>query len=139
MNAILLKPLFILRRNRSTHHSFANTIVTRENKWKASYTTFCSQRATRLRLHPRDQGQGKNERFFASQKLSQVERDSVLNKLLKGEIAHGGDSGVPHFASWKKMDDKDAISKTFEFTNFSEAWGFMSRVALVAEKASKMG
>ena len=29
---------------------------------------------------------------------------------------------------------RDAITKTFEFKNFVEAWGWMSRVALVAEK-----
>lgn len=30
--------------------------------------------------------------------------------------------------------ERDAISKTFEFHNFSEAWAFMTRVALEAEK-----
>jgi 4a-hydroxytetrahydrobiopterin dehydratase len=30
--------------------------------------------------------------------------------------------------------DSDAIRKTFKFKNFSEAWAFMSRVALLAEK-----
>jgi 4a-hydroxytetrahydrobiopterin dehydratase len=28
----------------------------------------------------------------------------------------------------------DALERTFEFTNFSEAWAFMSRVALLAEQ-----
>lgn len=32
------------------------------------------------------------------------------------------------------MPDKDAIEKTFNFKDFSGAWGFMSRSALTAEK-----
>ena len=33
---------------------------------------------------------------------------------------------------WQEKDDK--LIRTFEFSNFVEAFGFMSRVALVAEK-----
>lgn len=29
---------------------------------------------------------------------------------------------------------RDAITKSFEFTDFNQAWGFMSRTALLAEK-----
>ncbi len=36
---------------------------------------------------------------------------------------------------WAEVDGRDAISKTFQFADFNEAFGFMSRVALVAEKA----
>ena len=35
---------------------------------------------------------------------------------------------------WVEVEDRDAIRKTFHFSNFSEAWGFMSQVALAAEK-----
>jgi 4a-hydroxytetrahydrobiopterin dehydratase len=35
---------------------------------------------------------------------------------------------------WVQVDDRDAIRKSFHFGNFSEAWGFASRVALLAEK-----
>src|SRR5205814_9882763 len=35
---------------------------------------------------------------------------------------------------WVEVDDRDAIRKTYHFENFSEAWGFMSRMALLAEK-----
>ncbi len=31
-------------------------------------------------------------------------------------------------------DEQNALTKTFQFKTFSEAWAFMSRVALVAEK-----
>ena len=32
------------------------------------------------------------------------------------------------------MDGRDAITKTFTFKNFNEAFGWMSRVAMAAEK-----
>src|SRR6516162_5531060 len=35
---------------------------------------------------------------------------------------------------WVEVEDRDAIRKSYHFGNFSEAWGFMSRMALLAEK-----
>ncbi len=35
---------------------------------------------------------------------------------------------------WSEVPGRDAIAKTFTFRNFSEAFGFMTRAALVAEK-----
>ena len=35
---------------------------------------------------------------------------------------------------WAEDGDNDAISRTFIFTDFNEAFGFMTRAALVAEK-----
>lgn len=35
---------------------------------------------------------------------------------------------------WRAVPGRDAIRKIMEFRSFSEAWGFMSRVALAAEK-----
>ena len=35
---------------------------------------------------------------------------------------------------WRSVAGRDAITKTFQFNNFSEAWAFMSQVALYAEK-----
>ena len=37
-------------------------------------------------------------------------------------------------AGWSMVDARDAITKEFVFANFIEAFGFMSRAALVAEK-----
>ena len=34
---------------------------------------------------------------------------------------------------WKLVEGRDAITRTFRFKDFSEAWGFMARVALLAE------
>jgi len=35
---------------------------------------------------------------------------------------------------WSEVKDRDAITKRFVFKDFNEAFGFMARVALVAEK-----
>ena len=37
---------------------------------------------------------------------------------------------LPH---WALVSGKDAIARTFKFADFSAAWGFMARVALLAE------
>ncbi|HTK85625.1 MAG TPA: 4a-hydroxytetrahydrobiopterin dehydratase [Patescibacteria group bacterium] len=37
-------------------------------------------------------------------------------------------------AGWSRVPNRSAISKTFQFKSFSQAWAFMSRVALLAEK-----
>ena len=34
---------------------------------------------------------------------------------------------------WAVVPDRDAIRRAFKFVDFSAAWGFMSRVALLAE------
>ncbi len=36
---------------------------------------------------------------------------------------------------WTKTKGRDAIAKTFLFKDFNEAFGFMTRVALAADKA----
>ncbi|WP_284124644.1 4a-hydroxytetrahydrobiopterin dehydratase [Parerythrobacter aestuarii] len=51
-------------------------------------------------------------------KLTEEERTSWLAALKGWELAEG----------------KDAIFRSFAFKDFSEAWGFMNRVALLAEK-----
>ena len=43
-------------------------------------------------------------------------------------------SALAGLAGWKEVSGRDAIAKTFIFKDFNEAFGFMSRVALVAEK-----
>ena len=41
----------------------------------------------------------------------------------------------PLFASgWEMVEDRDAICKTFVFADFVEAFGWMARVAIWAEK-----
>ncbi len=52
--------------------------------------------------------------------LSQDDRNAQLPAL--------GETG------WGAVPDRDAIRKVWKFKSFIEAWGFMSRAALVAEK-----
>jgi 4a-hydroxytetrahydrobiopterin dehydratase len=35
---------------------------------------------------------------------------------------------------WAVAPNRDALQRAFKFADFSEAWGFMTRVALLAEK-----
>jgi 4a-hydroxytetrahydrobiopterin dehydratase len=35
---------------------------------------------------------------------------------------------------WAEVEDRDAIRKSYHFGDFSEAWGFLARIALLAEK-----
>ena len=35
---------------------------------------------------------------------------------------------------WSDVTDRDAITKKYEFKDFSQAFGFMTRAALIAEK-----
>ena len=43
-------------------------------------------------------------------------------------------AALAKLASWSEVKDRDAISKKFVFKDFNEAFGFMARAALVAEK-----
>ena len=52
-------------------------------------------------------------------------------KKLEGAARATALKGLPE---WKETGGRDAISRKFEFADFNEAFGFMSRVALLAEK-----
>ena len=43
-------------------------------------------------------------------------------------------SQVQALPGWAEVPGRDAIARTFTFKDFNEAFGFMARVALVAEK-----
>ncbi len=42
--------------------------------------------------------------------------------------------GLADLPGWSEVENRDAIQKSFQFKDFNQAWGFMSRVALAAEK-----
>ena len=52
------------------------------------------------------------------QKLSPEDRASALSEL----------------SDWEELDGRDAIRRKFVFTDFNEAWGFISRIAMEAER-----
>ena len=43
-------------------------------------------------------------------------------------------AALAELAGWQEVAGRDAIHKSFRFKSFSQAWGFMNRVALAAEK-----
>jgi 4a-hydroxytetrahydrobiopterin dehydratase len=43
-------------------------------------------------------------------------------------------TALARLSGWSEVPGRDAIQKTFKFKDFSEAFGFMARVALVAER-----
>jgi 4a-hydroxytetrahydrobiopterin dehydratase len=44
-------------------------------------------------------------------------------------------SALKGLSGWQEAAGRDAIARTFTFKDFSEAFGFMARAALVAEKS----
>jgi len=43
-------------------------------------------------------------------------------------------TALQELSGWSDVAGRDAIARTFSFKDFNEAFGFMSRVALIAEK-----
>ena len=48
--------------------------------------------------------------------------------------AEGRKSALEGLKGWTEVPGREAIARTFVFKDFNEAFGFMSRAALVAEK-----
>jgi 4a-hydroxytetrahydrobiopterin dehydratase len=46
-------------------------------------------------------------------------------------------AALAQLAGWSEADGRDAIHKTFRFKNFSQAFAFMTQVALMAEKMGR--
>ena len=55
----------------------------------------------------------------------------MVEKLSKAERAEA----LAGLAGWADVPNRDAITSTFTFRDFNEAFGFMTRAALVAEKS----
>jgi len=43
-------------------------------------------------------------------------------------------AAIAELAGWSLVDGRDALTRTFTFADFSAAFGFMTRVAMAAEK-----
>jgi 4a-hydroxytetrahydrobiopterin dehydratase len=43
-------------------------------------------------------------------------------------------AALEELSAWTALDDRDAIFRRFKFKNFNEAFAFMTRVALKAER-----
>jgi 4a-hydroxytetrahydrobiopterin dehydratase len=54
-----------------------------------------------------------------------------MAQLLTGEARATALAKLP---GWSELKDRDAIARKFAFKDFSEAFGFMTRAAMVAEQ-----
>jgi 4a-hydroxytetrahydrobiopterin dehydratase len=54
-----------------------------------------------------------------------------MAQKLGAEARKAALAGLP---GWSEVSGRDAIARKFTFSNFNHAFGFMTRVALVAEK-----
>ena len=43
-------------------------------------------------------------------------------------------AAMSELSGWNEVDGRDAIRKEFKFKSFVEAWGWMSQMAIIAEK-----
>src|SRR5260370_21652314 len=57
--------------------------------------------------------------------------EAIMAERLAAEARKSALQGLP---GWTETPDREAIARTFTFKDFNEAFGFMSRAALVAEK-----
>jgi 4a-hydroxytetrahydrobiopterin dehydratase len=55
-------------------------------------------------------------------------------KMSQRLTAEARQSALSELPGWSEVKGREAITKTFVFKDFNEAFGFMSRAALVAEK-----
>lgn len=54
----------------------------------------------------------------------------MVDKLINPQLSEA----LAALEGWELRESKDAIHKKFKFRSFSEAWAFMTRIALLAEK-----
>ncbi len=55
-----------------------------------------------------------------------------MAKRLSGEARR---AALKELTGWSELTGREAITRTFTFKDFNEAFGFMARVAVVAEKS----
>jgi 4a-hydroxytetrahydrobiopterin dehydratase len=60
-----------------------------------------------------------------------VKREAIMAERLSAEARKSALKGL---TGWTEVAGREAMARTFVFRNFNEAFGFMCRAALVAEK-----
>jgi 4a-hydroxytetrahydrobiopterin dehydratase len=61
-----------------------------------------------------------------------AKREAMMVERLSTEARKSALKGL---SGWSELADREAITRTFTFKDFNEAFGFMARAALVAEKS----
>jgi 4a-hydroxytetrahydrobiopterin dehydratase len=59
------------------------------------------------------------------------QRRPIVSEKLTGEARR---MALRELHGWSEVEDRDAIRKTYHFADFNEAFGFMARIAMLAEK-----
>lgn len=132
-------PLFAIQRN--------TTVYLQRGRSIQYLCMRLSDKSTRLVLASQLKyfGSGSNRRFSCAC-IKAVEKNQGSRKLTtsskrlsdddrrKGDLDFLLNNSGP--LAWKMVDGRDAIRKTFEFQDFTQAFGFMTRTALLAEKVS---
>ena len=54
--------------------------------------------------------------------------------MLEKLTGNARQAALAKLSGWSEVEGRDAISRKFTFKDFSEAFGFMARAALMAEK-----
>ena len=54
--------------------------------------------------------------------------------MLEKLTGNARQAALAKLSGWSELEGRDAISRKFTFKDFSEAFGFMARAALIAEK-----
>jgi 4a-hydroxytetrahydrobiopterin dehydratase len=63
--------------------------------------------------------------------MVQWKREAIMAERLSADARKSALKGL---SGWTDVPGREAIARTFVFKDFNEAFGFMSRAALVAEK-----
>jgi len=58
----------------------------------------------------------------------------MVQNMAQKLTAEARKSALARLSGWSEVAGRDAISRKFVFKDFNEAFGFMTRAALVAEK-----
>src|SRR5215469_14261493 len=61
-------------------------------------------------------------------------RTKMEGEMVERLVGAARHAALREIHGWIEVEDRDAIRKSYHFGDFSEAWAFMSRMALLAEK-----
>ena len=95
----------------------------------AAYETYlCSMVSSQNHQYYLQQDTSKHQRkrYMSSDPISLTpeQRSTLLEELVSKNDG----------TEWILLEDRDAISKTYNFIDFAQAWKFMSKVAVLAEQ-----
>src|SRR2546423_9533703 len=86
-------------------------------------------RATGARFLQQDRHQSASGNPLAAR--GECNRSSGMPEKLTGKARQ---AALAKLSGWSEVEGRDAISRKFTFKDFSEAFGFMARAAMMAEK-----